>query len=75
MNKEIKDNLSKNGYKGEFGLSELIESCGSDFTRLFLLGTTMGGKKDWGAGNGTMFFRGSTPEEAVANLWMFLNKR
>lgn len=59
-------------------LSELIEACG-EFNELVNLGDkwiAYGGGKDtvrnveqWHA-----FGEGSTPEEAVANLWLALNK-
>lgn len=61
-------------------LSELIEACGEDFEGLVR-------KKDkWLAGGGNIVMGeedfmfsdvgiGQTPKEAVANLWLFLNKK
>lgn len=55
-------------------LSELIEACGEGFDSL--------GKKNvqgWWAThrnkNSLTHFSGSTPEEAVARLWLALNKK
>jgi hypothetical protein len=56
-------------------LSELIEACGSKF--ILEVGFTASGEKGWIAHEG--FWgkeaRGSTPEEAVARLWLALNKK
>jgi len=54
-------------------LSELIEACGRDFDRLERIGNT----NTW---NVKGFFsdietEGETPEEAVAKLWLELNKK
>lgn len=60
-------------------LSELIEACGDRFACLLNLGND-----DWKARadepcyecyNGQPEGKGSTPEEAVANLWLELNKK
>ena len=52
-------------------LSELIEACGDDFKKLIK------DSSPWRADgwNGKEIFEGhgSTPEEAVANLWLALN--
>jgi hypothetical protein len=53
-------------------LSELIEACGSDFYELKNL--TFG----WIANADSDYLKrgdGSTPEEAVARLWLALNKK
>ena len=53
-------------------LSELIEACGEKFKSL----NKIKQKKNWwaaGSGNG-LSVHGSTPEEAVANLWLSINK-
>lgn len=60
-------------------LSELIEGCGEDFIDLSKEG------KGWEAcakyyccvehGEGRKYKLGSTPEEAVANLWLALNTK
>jgi len=60
-------------------LSELIEACGEDFTYLQKLQYNYTNYK-WGATsksvfNEEMLFKGDTPEEAVANLWLELNKK
>ena len=55
-------------------LSELIEACGERFK-----GLTRHSKDEviqWGATNGEDCLRfGPTPEEAVARLWLALNKK
>jgi len=57
-------------------LSELIEACGDYFESLvrtpegkYKTNTDIGYSHDFGASNGT------TPEEAVANLWLALNEK
>ena len=56
-------------------LSELIEACGDKFWRLQQL-TKMGDCQHWMAeGAGIIEEHGHTPEEAVVNLWLKLNKR
>lgn len=56
-------------------LSELIEACGDSFISMDRFGITMRGvqwvcnkDKPWRS-------QGETAEEAVANLWLFLNKK
>jgi len=52
-------------------LSELIEACGEDFRLL-----CQDGKNYWSATSLKNYIEhGSTPEEAVANLWLELNKK
>lgn len=59
-------------------LSELIEACGDDFVKLTRMTT---GKEKWLAKGDKESKRhvrksfGSTPEEAVAKLWLELNKK
>lgn len=60
-------------------LSELIEACGDRFGSLERLAK---GEKQWFKASGwfepkwTVYsFDGETPEEAVANLWLELNKK
>jgi len=67
-------------------LSELIEACGDRFGALHAMGTLVGEKgiTSWKAESGgdhsiedTFPFvngKGETPEEAVAKLWLELNK-
>ena len=103
MNQEIKDKLIKAGYKGEFGLSELIDACGEiiiksnnpdkEYQSYFELGMNInhngnyeeiGKINEWRASiiNGidetfvSLYnYFGNTPEEAVAKLWLELNKK
>ncbi len=57
-------------------LSELIKACGEDFMDIRY--KRLGPSHDWWASsnyiNGTFSVGGSTPEEAVARLWLALNK-
>lgn len=58
-------------------LSELIEACGNGFTGLFRT-TNYSSKNQWLAENDTKngsSHHGETAEEAVANLWLALNKK
>lgn len=53
-------------------LSELIEACGEGYFKL------AHGQDDWYGSMGLdneKHSHGSTPEEAVANLWLALNKK
>ena len=59
----------KNDFVAIPTLEELIEACGNAFTRLFHV------EKRWGAGNKVFFMTGDTSSEAVANLWLELNKK
>lgn len=58
-------------------LSELIEACGDDFDRLELNTDSDTQEKYWFASVLSLDEgrTGSTPEEAVANLWLELNKK
>lgn len=51
-------------------LSELIEACGDNFDAL----ETLGGGKKWGARCGSEEVHADSPLEAVALLWVALNK-
>lgn len=57
--------------------SELIEACGQDF--YFLMRHTKSDKSnDWCASSNKKLgdnYYGQTPEEAVSNLWLALNKK
>jgi len=55
-------------------LSELIEACGE---RSFILNAarTRGHRNSWYAEAGGVEAIGPTPEEAVARLWLALNKK
>lgn len=50
-------------------LSELIEACGDKFNTLERIRTS------WTAQGGGEEGYGGTPEEAVSNLWLALNKK
>ncbi len=56
---------------------ELIEACGANFKTLSMLETYLGKKffkaDSWGNYSEEYCFE--TPEEAVANLWLELNKK
>lgn len=52
-------------------LSELIEACGDEFAYLKRYWPS----KIWEAGCDTFEQQDSSPEEAVANLWLALNKK
>ena len=61
------------GY-GVPNLSELIEACGEDFDRLILRSPTI--NPFWEAYNlKDERERGKSPEEAVAKLWLVINKK
>ncbi len=67
---------NQNGYANDGGyeplLSELIEACGDKFMDLHYFSDT----KTWLAvSDENTTARSSTPEEAVANLWLALNKK
>jgi hypothetical protein len=52
-------------------ISELIDACGGKFATL-MVGP---GLILWSARGNGIEVRGETPEEAVANLWLLLNKK
>ena len=61
-------------------LSELIEACGEDFHCLVHVidGEIDSDREFWSAGKGALvkdWSNGSTPEEAVAMLWLALNQK
>lgn len=56
-------------------LSELIEACGKDFGNLSRNGLRWVSEPDYGISMETDSGYGSTPEEAVANLYLALNKK
>jgi hypothetical protein len=78
MNQELKQKLIGAGYKGEFCLSELIDACGDRFygvmRDVFDKGWTAGEYWDYDFFGGEIAY-GNTPEEAVANLYIKLNKK
>ena len=54
-------------------LSELIEACDGNH-KAFDLDHRMGKAHGWYASGGGFTEKGKTPEEAVAKLWLALNK-
>ena len=90
MNEEIKQQLRDRGYIEEFDLISLIEVCGNDFHNL-QLNTWVDNEPapgKWSAFNHELsdnpikwkegekrYTLGSTPEEAVALLWIRLNDK
>lgn len=67
------DNFRQEAYSPT--LSELIEACGEKFG---MLRSPLGQRKWTAQGDGgesLVFTEGSTPEEAVARLWLALNKK
>lgn len=59
-------------------LSELIEACGKDFASLEFHPNDETGPRWWTASHlssGMIETMGDTPEEAVARLWLALNKQ
>ena len=72
MDTSLQQQLKDSGYKGEFNLSSLIEACGNNFFKL-IFDTEIW--NDISQPNTRVVEIGSTPEEAVANLWLKLNKK
>jgi len=58
-------------------LSELIEACGDRMMNLerVIDGGIDGKERLWWAGDKNNSNGGETPEEAVANLWLAINKK
>jgi len=58
-------------------LSELIEACGEEFYELARLGNDVWQMKALSESEKQLplMYRGKTPEEAVARLWLALNKK
>ncbi len=91
MNKELQQQLRDAGYTEDFNLSELIEACNGKFANLKDSSkVVLGGEFWWAEGGGEpkkcdycghikdanhTMVQGKTPEEAVANLWLALNKK
>jgi len=79
-------NTDRNGsfYKGGVfipTLSEIIEACGADFPSLSRVwgdnseGEWICNKPQYDCGSDGEITRGSTPEVAVAKLWLVLNRK
>lgn len=58
-------------------ISELIEACGDRFNNLYLMNVGTHGEDKWYCCDRKLSNHcfGKTPEEAVANLWLALNKK
>lgn len=56
-------------------LSELIEACGDDLEEIKQMKESDLVSYKWEAYTNGYYVVGSTPEEAVANLWIALNKK
>lgn len=68
--------MRRAGYKGGFELSQLIEACGETFDTLYLSSTRLASGLLWVTfGRVGVRCEGSTPTEAVANLWLALNAK
>ena len=80
--KSLFGGLTEESYLDEKGntynqptLSELIEACGDSFGSLGVNGQGINNKKWHCFGKNRLIEFGKTPEEAVANLWLELNKK
>ena len=75
MEDSLKQQLKDVGYNGKFDLSSLIEACGDEFRNLtkdneiWSTNFIQGSEYDYGE------TEGKTPEEAVAKLYIKLNKK
>lgn len=72
----LQQKLKESGYIGKLDLYSLIEACGNRFAELSKGQTPIDYK--WTAQGypiQTMFSHGDSPEEAVANLYLELNKK
>ena len=79
MDYALAKQLKDAGFPGLSGLAEptlteLIEACGERFESLNRHGEGAWGAEGWPTDNTTpLLVVGSTPEEAVAKLWLALN--
>lgn len=71
MDNLLKQKLIDAGYKGEFDLSSLVEACGEKFSGLLKIQESNRWFRAVAPG-GFLEVDGSTPEEAVANLYLAL---
>ena len=77
MDTSLQQQLKDAGYTGEFDLAPLVEACGDGFNSLER-GEDEDGNDYWLArrwGDNAVDGSGSSPEEAVAMLWLALNKK
>lgn len=81
MNYELKKELIDRGYQGvngrmDFELSELIKACRSNFLKLIRDTGTSWVAQSTKQNKSEAYSRaGTIPEEAVARLWLALNKK
>lgn len=74
MNDALKQELCQAGYQGEYDLASLMRACGKSFFKLWLATPD---NPEWIACSlnpETGHHLGKTPEEAVALLWLALQK-
>lgn len=73
LKEDLQNQLKVYGYRGEFDLSSLIEACGEGF---YVLKHNLDGQWECIPSNtlASSYF-GSTPEEAVARLYISLQKK
>ena len=79
MDTSLQQELRDAGYTGEFELGAFIEACG-DNVGIFKISATEcnAWKRDFPSADPDevpQTFNASTPEEAVARLWLALNKK
>lgn len=73
MDTLLQQELRNAGYEGAFDLASLVEACGDDFDSLYQNAPShWQAVANYGDGN-EVSCDGSTPTEAVANLWIELN--
>ena len=82
IDERVREAFGENGKVYLFPtLSELIEACGKDFGMLINMSSDNKQKfeaysdTDYGPSPSGLKGNGATPEEAVANLWLALNKK
>lgn len=79
MDDILKQQLKDAGYACEYNLQSLIEACGEEFGELSYLGEAEPETYRWYAVERRIdeYQRvyGTTPEEAVARLWLAINKK
>ena len=68
--KELKEELKNSGYKGKFYLSSLIDACDKH-----VMVVAMKPESEAFVVGSDDIYKGKTPHEAVAYLWIALNKK
>jgi hypothetical protein len=74
MDDTLKNELREAGYQGNFELSELIEACGGELSFMKSKDKTVV-FDNHNPLESTKREEGPTPEEAVARLWLALNRK